>query len=118
RDVAPTLSVVAGLRVPSSNLGRPMLDLLSLGDPATSVLLAAPFDQAAHFLCRLSPSDRCAEVDPLLLRLERADPAAWEEAEALHDALTKARDEALLTRAEQARRRRFSTAVGVLAILG
>lgn len=98
RDVAATLSVLAGLRVPASNLGLPMLDLLTLNDAETSLLLAAPFDQAAHFLCHLSPSARCNDIAPLVARLEKPDATAWEEATALHAALTRARDEALSAR--------------------
>jgi hypothetical protein len=101
RDVAATLSVLAGVRVPASNLGLPMLDLLSLDDAETSLLLAAPFDQAAHFLCHLSPSARCDEIAPLVARLEKPDATAWEEATALHDALTRARDQALTSRGAQ-----------------
>jgi hypothetical protein len=95
RDVASTLAVLGGLRVPSSNLGLPMLDALEADDAATSFLLAGPFDEAAGFLCRLREAARCAEVGALVTRLRKADAAAWEEAWALHAELYQARARAL-----------------------
>ncbi len=114
RDVASTLSVLAGVPVPTSNLGRPMLDLLSMGDRETSLLLAAPFDQASRLLCQIVPAsaaESCAAAAPLVTRLRQADPAAWVEADALHDALTEARDHAVAVEGSDAARRR----VGILA---
>lgn len=116
RDLAATLSLLAGVRVPTSNLGRPMLDLLSLDDAATSLVFAAPFDQAARFLCRLAPSARCAEVGPLVARLEKPDPTAWEEATALQDALSRERDRGLDARATADTFRRLGLASLALAI--
>ena len=113
RDVASTLSVLAGVRAPTSNLGRPMLDLLALGDRETSLLLAAPFDQTSRLLCQIVPAsaDRCAAAAPLVTRLREADATAWLEADALHDALTAARDDAVAAEASLAARRRL----GILA---
>src|SRR6185369_7703200 len=87
RDVASTLSLLAGVRTPATNLGRPMLDALALEDEVDSIAYAAPFDQATKMLCSLHESPRCAEVPAMLARLRKPDPAAWPEAEALHDAI-------------------------------
>jgi hypothetical protein len=88
RDVASTLSVLGGLRAPTTNLGRPMLDAMTLDDEQRSFVLAAPFEQAARMLCSLAPSPRCAAIDPLIARLKEADPTAHAEAEALLDAMS------------------------------
>ncbi|MEP7122227.1 MAG: alkaline phosphatase family protein [Byssovorax sp.] len=119
RDVASTLSVLAGVPVPTTNLGRPMLDLLALGDHEASLLLAAPFDQTARLLCRLAPAteaERCAALDPLVKRLRQADPTAWPEADALHDALTEARDQAIAAATEADARRRLAVAAIAIAV--
>src|SRR5262249_50711348 len=123
RDIAPTLSVILGVRAPTSSLARPMLDLLSLDELEASIVIGAPFDQTAHFLCRLTPQDRCAEVDPILARLRpsdprKIDPTAGEDAAALLDALTSARDRSLATKAEEARPPRLAIAAGVIVALG
>jgi hypothetical protein len=109
RDVASTLAVIGGLRVPSSNLGLPMLDVLAIGDLETSFLLAAPFDQATRFACSLHMSPPCAEAPRLVDRLKKPDPTAWEEALALHAAIDDARvDELAVRRARDAPRRFFA----------
>jgi hypothetical protein len=114
RDLASTLAVVAGLPSPGSNLGAPMLDLFSFGDREASYFLAGPFSQAAHFLCRLAPAPECAGVDPLVERLRKADPTAWEEAEALQKTLGEARDRALTTRARAAAEKRLALTAALL----
>jgi hypothetical protein len=116
RDVAATLSVLAGVRAPTSALGLPMLDALTLDDHQTSFVLAAPFDQAAHFTCQLAPDPRCAAVDPLVARLRKPDPAAWEEARELHAALEGARDRELAGRRARGAQRRAATAAGIFAL--
>jgi hypothetical protein len=115
RDVAATLSILGGLRVPSSNLGLPMLDALALDDREAPFLLAGPFDEAARFLCRLHPEARCAEVDPLVARLHKADAEASEAAQALHAALTLDRDRELDARRADGGPRRLGAAVALLA---
>ena len=115
RDVAATLSILGGLRVPSSNLGLPMLDMLTLDEREASFLLTGPFDEAAHFACRLHPEARCAEIDPLVERLHKADPEASEAAEALHAALTRDRDRELDARRADGGPRRLGAAVALLA---
>ncbi len=119
-DVASTIAVLAGVPVPTMNLGRPMLDLLALGDRETSLLLAAPFDQTSRLLCRIAPAteaERCAVIDPLVLRLRQADPTAWPEADALHDALTDARSrQVTLTSDDDARRRLGIAAAGIAVV--
>jgi len=118
RDVASTLSVLAGVPVPSSNLGLPMLDLLAFGDRETSLLLAAPFDQASRLLCGLASADapRCAEAAPLVTRLRQADTDAGPEAEALHTALTESRDRFVTAQGDDAARRRLGIAAALLAL--
>lgn len=119
RDVASTLSVLAGMPVPTSNLGRPMLDLLALGDRESSLLLAAPFDQAARLLCRIAPAteaERCASIDPLVTRLRQADPTAWPEADALHDALTAGREQSIAAATDTAAKRRLAIAATAIAV--
>jgi hypothetical protein len=119
RDVASTLAVLAGVHVPTTNLGRPMLDLLALGDRETSLLLAAPFDQTSRLLCRIAPAteaERCAAIDPLVLRLRQADPTAWPEADALHDALTDARDRSVAITSDDDARRRLGIAAAAIVI--
>lgn len=122
RDVASTIAVLAGVPTPTQSLGRPMLDLLALGDRERALLLAAPFDQASRLLCRLAPApagaaERCASIDPLVARLRRADAAAWPEAEALHDTLTEARDRAVAAETDEAARRRLARAAGAIALV-
>ena len=120
RDVASTLSVLAGVPVPTSNLGRPMLDLLALGDRERSLLLAAPFDQTSRLQCGLagaSEAERCAAIDPLVTRLRQADPTAWPEAEALHDALTDVRDRSVATAGDEAARRRLAITAATIALV-
>jgi hypothetical protein len=116
RDVATTLAVIAGLPAPSSNLGRPMLDLLRVGDDERAALLAGPFVQTADLACRIAPSPPCAEREALAARLVRGDETAADEAESLLDALRQDRDAALAVAADQARTRRLS-AVAVAAAL-
>src|SRR6185437_11254759 len=116
RDLASTLAVLAGLPTPSSNLGLPMLDALSLDDAETSVVLAAPFDEATRFLCRLRPDPRCAAAAPLVARLRKPDPAAWEEAEALAGELTRARERDLDQRRARGGAIRLAVAATLLAL--
>jgi hypothetical protein len=117
RDVASTLALLAGLPTPGANLGRPMLDLLALGDRETAYLLAGPFDQSARFLCRLEPAAECAAIDALVDRLRHADPAARDEAEALAKRLGAAREHALAKRARDAARTRLAVAAALLVAL-
>jgi type I phosphodiesterase/nucleotide pyrophosphatase len=119
RDVASTLSILAGLPAPTTNLGRPMLDLLALGDRETSLLLAAPFDQTSRLLCRIAPAseaERCASIDPLVVRLRQADPTAWPEADALHDALTDGRNQSVAAASDEAARRRLGIAIAAIGL--
>ncbi len=116
RDVASTLAVLGGLRPPSSNLGRPMLDALGLDDEQNSFLLAGPFDEAAHFLCRLHPGPRCAEIDPLVARLHKPDPTAWEEAVSLHAELSRDRDRDLDARTGAGRPLRLGVTAALIAL--
>lgn len=116
RDVASTLALLGGLRPPSSNLGLPMLDALSLEEGAASFLLAAPFEEASRFLCQLRPDPRCAEVAPLAARLRKPDPDAWEEAESLHAALMGDRARELDARRAAGGPRRLSVAAAALAL--
>lgn len=116
RDVASTLSVLAGARAPTSGLGRPMLDALTLDDEQRSFVLKAPFDQAARMLCRLRAAPRCAEIDPLVGRLREADREAWPVAEALLDDLTLERDASLAAAAERDATRRVIALSAVLAL--
>jgi hypothetical protein len=119
RDVASTLSVLAGVPVPTTNLGRPMLDLLALGDREASLLLAAPFDQTTRLLCRIAPATQaelCATIDPLITRLRQADPTAWPEADVIHDALTASREQAITAAADAAALRRLAFAATGLAV--
>jgi hypothetical protein len=113
RDVASTLAVVGGLRTPSSNLGLPMLDTLALDDDVISAVAAAPFDEAARFLCRLHgapPPPACSAIEPLVARLRRPDPAAWEEAQAIHADLSRERERALDARRARGGPRRLGAA--------
>ena len=87
RDVASTLSILAGVRAPTSNLGRPMFDVLSVDDDGASVLFAGPFDQAATFSCSLEAHPRCAAAPAIAQRLAERDVAARGEGEALLDEL-------------------------------
>ncbi len=105
-DVAPTLAVVAGVRAPTSSLARPMIDMMSVDDAIGAVLLAGPFDQAAHFLCAIAPSPRCKDADALVLRLAQHDTTALPEADAVFAELTATRARAIVTRAEPAARLR------------
>jgi hypothetical protein len=112
RDVASTLSVIAGLRAPTSNLGLPMLDALALDDTEAARALANPFDEATRFLCALAPSPRCAAAAPLADRLAKGDPTASREADALHADLTRARDDGL----DAGRARGAGLRVAILAL--
>ena len=58
----------------TASLASPMIDLMSVDDSVGAVLLAGPFDQAAHFLCAVAPSPRCKDADPLVVRLAQHDP--------------------------------------------
>ncbi|MFO0757091.1 MAG: hypothetical protein U0359_11415 [Byssovorax sp.] len=115
-DVASTLAVLAGLPSPGGNLGTPMLDMLSLDDRVAARLLAGPFDQAAHLLCRLSPSPRCAAIDAIVERLSRADASAAAEAETLAREIEAARDRALAGDARSAALRRLSLTLLLIAL--
>ncbi len=117
RDVASTLAVLAGIRVPSSNLGLPMLDALSLGDVETSAILAGPFDESARFHCRVRPAPRCDAAAPLVARLRPGDPTAWEEASALHADLSLAHGRDLDARRERGGLRRLALAAAALLAL-
>ena len=116
RDIASTLSALGGLRVPATNLGRPMLDALDLPEGERARALAAPFAQAGAFACSVRPSPRCASLAPLGARLAAGDAAATAEAEALLDALAadRARDDD--ARAASARALRFGAAVAPVAL--
>jgi hypothetical protein len=116
RDVATTLTLLGGLRVPSSNLGRPMLDALDLTDAARAAAFAGPFDQASRFACRIFPSRRCAEIDALSAGLSRSDASAIPAAEALLDAIASERAAEADARAAAARRLRM--AVASVLVLG
>lgn len=115
RDVASTLSVLAGLRVPSSNLGRPMLDAMTLDDEQRSFVLAAPFEAASRLLCALAPSPRCSRIEPLVDRLQKADPTAWIEAESLLDGMIHERRVATATSWE--RRARLRLGLGLAFVV-
>lgn len=115
RDVASTIAVIAGLPVPSSNLGRPMLDILPLSDDEHAALLTGPFEQAHDLLCRVAPSPRCSEAGALLDRLRRGDPDAAVEAEALLDAIHAARTASLEASEETGRVTRVALALLVFA---
>jgi hypothetical protein len=117
RDVASTLSILAGLRAPSSGLGRPMLDALTLDDEQRSFVLKAPFDQAARMLCALHASPRCSAIEPLTRRLRDADPEAWPAAEALLDDLTRERHEAIAAATRRAAERRIFVLAAALALV-
>jgi hypothetical protein len=117
RDVAPTLSVLAGVRAPTSSLGRPMFDLFSVDDDSLSVLFAGPFDQAARFACALHGTPRCAEAAAITARLAQRDPAARVEGEALLDDLAHARSASRDARAAGPRRlRMLGVGFAVLAL--
>jgi hypothetical protein len=116
RDVASTLSILAGLRAPTSGLGRPMLDAFTLDEEQRSFVLKAPFDQAARMLCRLRASPRCAEIDPLVRRLREADPEAWPAAEALLDDLTRERDASVASAARRDAKNRLLVLSVTLAL--
>jgi hypothetical protein len=116
RDVASTLSVLSGLRSPASNLGLPMLDALTLDDEQTSFVLAGPFDQASRFLCRLHPAPRCSELDALVARLQKPDPLAWEDAQALHAELSLARERDLDARRARGGPLRLAAAAVLMAL--
>ena len=113
RDIASTLSVLSGVRAPTSNLGRPMLDALTLNDAQNAALLANPFEQGAHLLCRLAPSARCSEVDPLATRLRSQDPSAWRDAQSLFDALYAARESSLASEASRSTAIRVSVTLAI-----
>lgn len=91
RDVASTLSLLAGLRVPTSNLGRPMLDAFALDEGARARAFAKPFVQASHFACAVRKSSRCGEAEAIAARLEGGDSAAIAPAEELLDTLVRER---------------------------
>ncbi len=118
RDVASTLSILGGLRPPSSNLGLPMLDALSIDEVTAQVLMTAPFDEAARFLCQLHPEPRCSDVAPLVERLRRKpDAEGLEEMTALHAELTLDRARALDARRAAGGPRRLGVAAASLALL-
>ncbi|MEJ7735360.1 MAG: hypothetical protein WKG00_40015 [Polyangiaceae bacterium] len=127
RDVASTLALLAGLSPPATNTGRPMVDMLRADDAARARLLAGPLRQQVAWLCALeaharggAASARCAEVDPLAVRLEAGDADALGPAEHLADALWASRLEAERDRERPARRRRqlaVAAAVAALAAL-
>jgi hypothetical protein len=118
RDVASTLAVLAGLAAPATNTGRPMLDLLDTSDADQARALAAPFDQASSFLCRLHRSARCAEASALLARLREGDGAARAPAESLLADVARERDAALDESARASGWTRLCTALLVLFGLG
>jgi hypothetical protein len=49
-DIAPTLSTLLGLAIPSSNQGRPLLDALALDPPRRAEALRAVLAQRAQFV--------------------------------------------------------------------
>lgn len=114
RDVAPTLSALAGLRAPTSSLARPMLDALDLDDAARARLLAGPFAQASTFACAVHPSPRCGGAAALAARLGEGDGGAVAGAEALLDALAAERDAEDGARAATGRRWRLGIATVAL----
>lgn len=116
RDVAATLALALGLRAPSSGLGLPMMDALALPAPDAARALAAPFDQAARFSCRLAPSAACDGIEPIAARLVAGDPAALSAAEELHASLSRELDGKLETRRETGARRRLGVTAAAVAL--
>jgi hypothetical protein len=116
RDVAATLSLLAGVRVPSSSLGLPMLDALALDEREAARRLAAPFDGAVRFSCAAEPVPRCAERDALTARLEGGDAAAATDAASLHAEISAARDRALDAHRATGARRRLAVTAAALAL--
>ncbi len=117
RDVASTLAVVAGIRVPGKNLGLPMLDALTLDDQQTSFLLAAPFEEAARFSCAAQPSPRCSEIDPLVPRLHEPNGTLWPDAQELYADLSGERDRELSLEREAGATRRMAITAALEAVL-
>ncbi len=74
RDVASTLAVLLGLPTPSSNEGRPMLDMLDVPNERRATLLASPYAQAAERLCDLRPAAGCKDRESITSRLQQGDP--------------------------------------------
>ncbi len=92
---------------------------VEIDERETSLLLAAPFDQTARLLCQIAPAteaERCAAIDPLVARLRQADPTAWPEADALHDALTEGREQSIAAATDAAVKRRLAIAVTAIAV--
>lgn len=116
RDVASTLAVVLGLRAPTSSLGLPMMDALTLPAPDAARALAAPFDQSANLSCRLAPAPACAEVPPVAARLAAGDAAALGAAEQVHASVSRELDQRLSARRAEGARRRLAIAGAVIAL--
>ena len=97
RDVASTISMLAGLPTPAHNLGRPMLDVTTWTPSAKAEALASTFDQAAGLQCVLHPDPGCERIAALSEQLSRGDRAALAPAESLLDTLDQRRRAALET---------------------
>jgi hypothetical protein len=121
RDIAPTLTTLAGLRAPTSGLALPMMDALALDDEQAAFVLAPTFDQAAHLVCRVHPQPRCGEIDALVARLRSPnianDPTAWESAVALFNELEATRATALTARGESNAASRLEASCVAIAAL-
>lgn len=99
RDVASTLTLVAGARTPSSNLGAPMIDLFELNEREAARSVLDAVDQVATFGCGSVHSPSCDElpvVREALVEQERGAARAVE----LLSRIVRERDE----RAEEAER--------------
>jgi Type I phosphodiesterase / nucleotide pyrophosphatase len=118
RDVAATLSLLGGFRVPTSHLGRPMLDALELADAARAHAFAVPFDHASRFACRVFPSPRCSGIDGLSARRARGDTTAIPLAESLLDGIAAERAENATARASASRRLRMALAGASTIVAG
>ena len=79
RDIASTLAVTLGVHVPSSNMGRPMLDLFDLPDETKAKMLAEPFDQVTRFDCQISSLSACGAIQVGQEGIGRGDIALGEE---------------------------------------
>jgi hypothetical protein len=74
RDVAATISVLAGAHTPSSNMGSPMLDILDVDAPSRARLLREPFDQLTRYDCAQSRAiDGCNRIASSASQLATGD---------------------------------------------
>ena len=113
RDVASTLTVMLGVPTPSSNLGRPMLDVLDVSDETRARLLAEPYDEITRFSCAVSNEEACGDATGASLGLEAGKGLGPAEAEL--DAIAKAVDADLAMQSTS--RRRLPLAVSFLLAL-